>query len=94
MNGNWLEGWTRAGRHVRIPQDPYSLLTARGDGRNVDIFVDGIRVELAGRITRFRDGGTTVIPTVAGRIVRQTPMDPRGPHTLDGEPLFDRFTAP
>ena len=85
--GDWLSGTTAAGRSVRIPQDPYMT-------RPAAVFIDGEQVDVQG-VSRYRDGGTTIIETNVGRvhydgrIGRETHV-----HTLDGEPLLDDAKNP
>lgn len=76
----WLTGRTRQGRTVEIVGDPYE------DTRAV-VTIDGGRAEVR-RVDRARDGGTTVIYTDRGTVVRPTPFRPDLYPTLDGEALL------
>lgn len=80
----WLEGRTKRrglkrGRHVEIIGDPYV-------DSDAEVYVDGKLVQIK-HVSRLRDGGTTMIKTDAGEIVRQAPRFEAKP-TLDGEELL------
>jgi hypothetical protein len=81
----FVEGWTRKGRYVRIEGDPY---TERGKSK---VWIDGEVVEPTS-VQRLRDGGTTIIETKKGNIVKpnrlgSTPTPPLfDGETLDPEP--------
>lgn len=78
----WLEGRTEGGVHVVIDVDPYV--------NDAQIIIDGRPARITGSIVRYRDGGTTEIPTDQGLIWRPAPrkaermgLEP----SLDGKPL-------
>lgn len=60
----WTEGWTEDGRHVHVDRDPYT--------RGGVVRVDGEEMALRGdrhrAVMRRRDGGTTEVETVGGRL--------------------------
>jgi hypothetical protein len=60
MSGVWEQSRFEDGRELVIDVDPYLQPAV--------VTIDGARV-IVGRVTRYRDGGTTVLDTSAGRIV-------------------------
>ena len=75
----YLHGRTAAGTEVFIGQDPYVSPPA--------VYVGGERVAVS-NVRRYRDGGTTIIDTHAGRIISPSPLHPERVPTLRGEPLM------
>lgn len=81
----WLKGATlQRGRTVEIMGDPYV-------DRRAVVKIDGRDVAITS-VERRRDGGTTVIHTTVGQIVRPTPLRPELVPTLDGDALYERST--
>jgi hypothetical protein len=76
----WLTGRTRQGRTVEILGDPYV------DSRAV-VKIEGVHAEVR-CVDRKRDGGTTVVETDRGTVVRPTPFRPDLYPTLDGKALL------
>jgi hypothetical protein len=73
----YLLGFTADGTRIQINDDPYAVK------RNSDprVLFDGEEVEVTS-ISRYRDGGTTVIETERGRLVA---------HRRVGEEPWDEF---
>lgn len=73
------EGVLPDGRHVKV------LERDGGYWDRFEVLIDGAAVEITEMPSRLRDGGTTTIPTAAGRIhlPRKIGRDP-GPDTVDG----------
>jgi hypothetical protein len=83
----YVEGWTKAGRYVRIEGDPYGH-----EREKSRIFVDDGFIDRRDcHINRYRDGGSTEIelPDGKGHIFKPNRLGVEGPQipTLDGEPL-------
>jgi hypothetical protein len=84
----YVDGYTPAGRHVRVegPSVYHATVT-----------IDGTEIEQTGRPTLLRDGGTSTWQTASGPICKPAHIGPRAderPVMFDGEPLEpDRPTA-
>jgi hypothetical protein len=61
----WMDELMPDGRRVQITVDPY---TQQDD---TTITVDGEVAQITGYVDRIRDGGSTLIPTSAGVIIRK-----------------------